>query len=170
MLRIRLLQGFSWFSFYQKQDINYTGKHQKKSLTNNISARPIFHAYIIIIMYARKGTGLLHTHCSRPCSPFLSSTSRHPDYTIIVFALFLAKVGRPVAMPSTSRTLPISEKFCKAQGHFFWHRTQNKIKILPKFLGEGHSLASLKKRQVKRHTDDGYTRCSKKRSHGHNEM
>ena len=109
MLRIRLLQGFSWFSFYQKQDINYTGKHQKKSLTNNISARPIFHAYIIIIMYARKGTGLLHTHCSRPCSPFLSSTSRHPDYTIIVFALFLAKVGRLVAMPSTSRTLPISE-------------------------------------------------------------
>ena len=33
-------------------------------------------------------------------------------------AVFLAKVGRPVAMPSTSRTLPISEKFCKAQGHF----------------------------------------------------
>ena len=33
-------------------------------------------------------------------------------------AVFLAKVGRPVAMPSTSRTLPISEKFGKAQGHF----------------------------------------------------
>ena len=31
---------------------------------------------------------------------------------------FLAKVGRLVAMPSTSRTLPISEKFCKTQGHF----------------------------------------------------
>ena len=45
-------------------------------------------------------------------------------------AVFLAKVGRLVAMPSTSRTLPISEKFCKAKGIFFWHRTQNKIKIL----------------------------------------
>ena len=32
---------------------------------------------------------------------------------------FLAKVGRLVAMPSTSRTLPISEKFCKAKAFSF---------------------------------------------------
>ena len=46
-------------------------------------------------------------------------------------------------MPSTSRTLPISEKFCKAKAFSFGTKAQNKIKILPKFLGEGHSLASL---------------------------
>ncbi len=33
-------------------------------------------------------------------------------------AVFLAKVGRPAAMPSTGRKLPIPEKFCEAQGHF----------------------------------------------------
>ena len=58
-------------------------------------------------------------------------------------AVFLAKVGRPVVMPSTSRTLPISEKFCKAKAFSFGTKAQNKIKILPKFLGEGHSLAAL---------------------------
>jgi hypothetical protein len=46
-------------------------------------------------------------------------------------------------MPSTSHKLLISEKFCEAKGIFFWYKPQNKIKILPKFLGEGHSLAAL---------------------------
>ena len=57
---------------------------------------------------------------------------------------FLAKVGRLVAMPSTSRKLPISEKFGKAKRHFLLaQRHKTKSKFYPKFLGEGHSLASL---------------------------
>ena len=58
-------------------------------------------------------------------------------------AVFLAKVGRLVAMPSTSRTLPISEKFCKARAFSFGTRHKTKSKFYPKFLGEGYSLASL---------------------------
>ena len=43
----------------------------------------------------------------------------HPNGSFrYLVPFFLAKVGRLVAMPSTSRTLPISEKFCKTQGHF----------------------------------------------------
>ncbi len=56
---------------------------------------------------------------------------------------FLAKVGRLVAMPSTSRTLPISEKFCKAKAFSFGTGHKTKSKFYPKFLGEGYSLASL---------------------------
>ena len=55
----------------------------------------------------------------------------------------LAKVGRPVAMPSTSPKLPISEKFCKAKAFSFGTRHKTKSKFYPKFLGEGHSIASL---------------------------
>ena len=61
----------------------------------------------------------------------------------LVAAVFLAKVGRLVAMPSTSRTLPISEKFCKAKAFSFGTGHKTKSKFYPKFLGEGHSLASL---------------------------
>ena len=44
-------------------------------------------------------------------------------------AVFLAKVGRLVAMPSTSRILPISEKFCKAKAFSFGtgHKTKSKF-------------------------------------------
>ena len=56
---------------------------------------------------------------------------------------FLAKVGRLVAMPSTSRILPISEKFCKAKAFSFGTGHKTKSKFYPKFLGEGYSLASL---------------------------
>ena len=56
---------------------------------------------------------------------------------------FLAKVGGLVAMPSTSRTLPISEKFCKAKAFSFVTGHKTKSKFYPKFLGEGYSLASL---------------------------
>ena len=48
-----------------------------------------------------------------------------------------ANLERHGAIPSTGRALPITGKFCEAQGIFFWHRTQNKIKILQEFLGEG---------------------------------
>ena len=58
-------------------------------------------------------------------------------------AVFLAKVGRLVAMPSTSRILPISEKFCKAKAFSFGTGHKTKSKFYPKFLGEGYSLASL---------------------------
>ena len=44
-------------------------------------------------------------------------------------------------MPSTSRTLPISEKFCKAKAFSFGTRHKTKSKFYLKFLGEGHLLS-----------------------------
>ena len=60
-----------------------------------------------------------------------------------LYVFSLAKVKRLVAMPSTGRKLPISEKFGKARAFSFGTRHKTKSKFYPKFLGEGYSLASL---------------------------
>jgi hypothetical protein len=55
-----------------------------------------------------------------------------------LYVFSLAKVKRLVAMPSTGRKLPISEKFGKARAFSFGTRHKTKSKFYPKFLGEGH--------------------------------
>ena len=61
----------------------------------------------------------------------------HPKRFIpLSYAVFLAKVGRLVAMPSTSRILPISDKFCEAKAFSFGTRHKTKSKFIPNSLAK----------------------------------
>lgn len=61
-----------------------------------------------------------------------------------LYVFSLAKVKRLVAMPSTGRKLPISEKFGKAQGHFLLAQdTKQNQNFIRNSLAKATLIASL---------------------------